>query len=57
MITKVVWENLLYTYFLGCKYTTGLRVMICLILSILTIPLDTILLPFEIIAFIISIFL
>lgn len=54
MITKAVWEELLYTYTLaGYKYTTYLRIMMCLALSILTLPIDIILLPLEIIAFII----
>lgn len=57
MITRAVWENLLYEYIFGFEYTDGLRVMMCLILSVITIPLDIILLPLEIIAFIISIFL
>ena len=57
MITKAVWENLFYGYFWGNKYTSGIRTLGCLILSIITIPLDIILLPLEIIAFIISIFL
>ena len=57
MITKALWENLFYGYFWGNKYTSGIRTLGCLLLSIFTIPLDIILLPLEIIAFIISIFL
>lgn len=54
MITKVLWEDLFYGYFWGNKYTSGVRTLGCLLLSIFTIPLDIILLPLEIIAFIIN---
>lgn len=59
MITKAIWKNLFYaeTPLFGYKYTTNLNTMMCLILSIFTIPLDIILLPLEIITFIINIFL
>lgn len=52
-----VWDNLLYEYFLGSCYTTPVRVLFCLLLSILTIPIDILFLPFELLAIIIYLLL
>lgn len=48
-----VWDNLLYEYSLGTCYTTPVRVLLCLILSLFTIPIDILLFPFELLAVII----
>ena len=48
-----IWDNLLYEYDLGYSYTTPLRVLTCVILSLLTIPIDFFLLPLEMVAIII----
>lgn len=48
-----VWDNLLYEYILGTCYTTPVRILLCLILSIFTVPIDILLLPFELLAIII----
>lgn len=55
MITKIlIWDNLLYKYYnIATAYTTPLRVMGCLILTIFTIPIDILLLPLEVFALII----
>lgn len=52
-----VWDNLLYEYVLGSCYTTPVRVLFCLLLSILTIPIDILFLPFELLAIIIYLLL
>lgn len=48
-----VWDNLLYEYDLGRCYISLWRILLCLILSLFTIPIDILLLPFEILALII----
>ena len=54
MITKfLIWDNLLYEEFALLRYTTPLRVLACLILSIFFIPVDIILFPLEILALVI----
>ena len=58
MLTKFsVWDNLLYEYILGNCYTTPTRILLCLLLSVFTIPIDIILLPFELLAIIIYAFI
>lgn len=54
MITILfVWDKLLYEEFMLARFTSPLRVLICLLLSIIFIPIDIILLPLEILAIII----
>ena len=45
MITKWIWEELVYKKCGIFVYTTNLRRMGCLLLSIITVPIDIILLP------------
>lgn len=53
MIIKSIWENLLYFYYLGTGFTSPIRILICILLSILALPFDILLIPLEIISFII----
>ena len=48
-----VWGNIMYEEFLGAKFTSPLRILICLILSLFTIPIDILFSPLEILALII----
>ena len=56
MLTISVWKDLFYedVPFSERKYTSNFNTMICLLVSIFTIPVDIILLPFEIITIIIN---
>ena len=49
----LVWENIMYEYFALARFTSPTRILICLILSLFTIPIDILLLPLEILALII----
>lgn len=53
IITTWIWANLFYGYCFWEKYTTPLRILACLLLSILSIPIDAILLPLELIVLLI----
>ena len=48
-----VWDNILYEEILGARFTSPARILLCLILSIFTIPIDILLSPLEIISVII----
>lgn len=53
MIIKSIWENLLYGYVWWERYTSPLRILICILLSIIALPFDILLIPLELIVFII----
>ena len=57
MITFYIWQKLPIDYIFFIKYVNWFKVFLCVLLTPFTILLDLILLPFEIISFIIYIIL
>ena len=53
MLTMKIWEDFVPSYFWGYKYYEGIKVLIGILLTLITIPLDILLCPLEIIAFIV----
>lgn len=53
MLIQIIWNEFLYGYCWGYKYTSCTRIFICLILSILVLPIELLLSPLEIISLII----
>lgn len=53
MIVKTIWENLLYYYVLGTAFTSPARILMCILLSIVALPIDIILLPLELVSVIV----
>lgn len=53
MITYYIWQTLPIDYIFFIKYISWFKLFLCVLLTPFTILLDLILLPFEIISFII----
>jgi hypothetical protein len=53
MIIKTIWENLLFGHVLLYRYTSPIRILVCILLSIIALPIDIILSPLEILVLII----
>ena len=53
MLTMKIWEDFVPSYFWGYKYYESVKILIGILLTIITVPLDIILCPLEIITFIV----